>query len=106
AHPDDRNLAATCAAALSAMPIVPPLGQEQARALDTAFPDQFAATELLVRLNRTDPEELKRLLDSLIHRLDDGTIPPEAPDLTLSLVRVARMARLAKLPEAARTLLR
>lgn len=104
--PDDKLLAADCAQALASMPTVPAAGEEQARAIELAFPDQFAATELLVRLDREAPDDMALVLESLIRRLDDGTIAVDAPDLPLALVRIARMARLAKLTEPARKLLR
>jgi Tfp pilus assembly protein PilF len=88
------------------MPVVPPAGQEQARAIEAAFPGQFASTELLVRLDRNAPDDMALVLESLIQRLDDGTIPIDAPELPLVLVRIARMARLTKLPDPARKLLR
>ena len=106
AHPDDAELAATCAKALAAMPVVPPLGQEQAREIDAGFPALFEATEVLVRVEREAPEALAAVLESLQRRLDDGTIAPDAPGLPFALVRVARTARLAGQADAARAVLR
>jgi hypothetical protein len=59
-----------------------------------------------VRLDRTDPEDLQLVLDGLLQRLEAGTIPIDEPGLTMSLVRIARVARLGGQPEAARALLR
>ena len=106
AHADDRELALASAEALLALPVVPPLGQEQAREIEAAFPEQVASTEVLVRLERTNPDELKVVLDGLLQRIEAGTIPIETPDLPMSLVRIARMARLGGQPELARALLR
>jgi tetratricopeptide (TPR) repeat protein len=105
-HADDRELATTCAEALLAMPVVPPLGQEQAREIEAAFPEQFASTEVLVRLERGHPEELQAVLDGLLARLEAGTIPVDAPGLPMALVRIARAARLGDQPAQARALLR
>jgi tetratricopeptide (TPR) repeat protein len=92
AHPDDDDLARTCATSLALVLNPSPGLVEQMEALFVARPELPQLGEALARAKERQPEEQRIPLQTLVDRLGNGALPLDAPELPASLVRAARIA--------------